>query len=120
MFRLLNSHLQAYSLQVKSQDAVYTLGPQCVYISGILKPYHLSRRVKSAKCVSNIEMNPTNLFKEFFHPLHVSELECAKIRVKLFIRNYIKCKTIHIQVYRPEETPKFPGVYGSHISRQSA
>jgi len=26
MFRLLNSHLQAYSLQVKSQDAVHTLG----------------------------------------------------------------------------------------------
>ena len=24
MFRLLNSHLQAYSLQVKSQDAVHT------------------------------------------------------------------------------------------------
>jgi len=26
MFRLLNSHLQAYSLQVKSQDAVHTFG----------------------------------------------------------------------------------------------
>jgi len=26
MFRLLNSHLQAYSLQVKSQDAVHILG----------------------------------------------------------------------------------------------
>jgi len=25
MFRLLNSHLQAYSLQVKSQDAVHTI-----------------------------------------------------------------------------------------------
>ena len=37
MFRLLNSHLQAYSLQVKSQDAVHTLGSQCVYISEILK-----------------------------------------------------------------------------------
>ena len=35
MFRLWNSHLQAYSLQVKSQDAVYTLGSQCVYISEI-------------------------------------------------------------------------------------
>jgi len=45
MFRLLNSHLQAYSLQVKSQDAVHTLGSQCVYISGILKPDHLSRKV---------------------------------------------------------------------------
>ena len=41
MFRLLDSHLQAYSLQVKSQDAVHTLGSQYVYISGILKPYHL-------------------------------------------------------------------------------
>ena len=37
MFRLLYSHLQAYSLQVKSQDAVYTLGSQCVYISKVLK-----------------------------------------------------------------------------------
>jgi len=26
MFRLINSHLQAYSLQVKSQDAVHTMG----------------------------------------------------------------------------------------------
>jgi len=33
MFRLINSHLQTYSLQVKSQDAVHTLGSQCVYIS---------------------------------------------------------------------------------------
>ena len=32
MFRLWNSHLQAYSLQVKSQDAVHTLESQCVYI----------------------------------------------------------------------------------------
>jgi len=31
MFRLLNSHLQAYSLQVKLQDAVHTLGSQCVH-----------------------------------------------------------------------------------------
>jgi len=31
MFRLLNSHLQVYSLQVKSQDSVHTLGSQCVY-----------------------------------------------------------------------------------------
>ena len=36
MFRLLNSHVQAYSLQVKSQDAVHTLGSQCVYNSEIL------------------------------------------------------------------------------------
>ena len=53
MFRLLNSHLQAFSLQVKSQDAVHTLGSQCVYISGILKPYHLLRTVKRAKCVTD-------------------------------------------------------------------
>jgi len=45
MFRLLNSHLQAYSLQVKSQDAVHTLGSQRVYISEMLKPDHLSRKV---------------------------------------------------------------------------
>ena len=43
MFRLLNSHLQVYSLQVMSQDAVHTLGSQCVYISAILKSDHLSR-----------------------------------------------------------------------------
>jgi len=35
MFRLMNSHLQPYSLQVKSQDAVHTLGFQCFYISEI-------------------------------------------------------------------------------------
>ena len=45
MFRLLNSHLQAYSLQVKSQDSVHTLGSQCVYISEILKPDHSSRKL---------------------------------------------------------------------------
>jgi len=37
MFRLISSHLQAYSLQVKSRDAVNTLGFQCVYISKIFK-----------------------------------------------------------------------------------
>ena len=52
MFRLLNSHLQAYSIQVKSQDAVHTLGSQCVYISGILKPDHVSRKCKRTKCVT--------------------------------------------------------------------
>ena len=45
MFRLLNSHLQTYSLQVKSQVALHTLGSQCVYISEILKLDHLSRKV---------------------------------------------------------------------------
>jgi len=45
MFRLLNCHLQAYSLQVKPHDAVSTLGSQCLYISEILKPDHLSRKV---------------------------------------------------------------------------
>ena len=39
MFRLLSSHFQAYSLQVKSQDAVHTLGSQCVYNSEMFKPY---------------------------------------------------------------------------------
>jgi len=29
MFRLLNSYLQAYSLQVKSQGAMHTLGSHC-------------------------------------------------------------------------------------------
>ena len=45
MFRLLNSHLQAYSLHVKSQDAVHALGSQCVYISEIFEQDHLSRNV---------------------------------------------------------------------------
>ena len=48
MFRLMNSNLQACSLQLKSQGAVHTLGSQCVYVSQILKPYHLPRRVKRA------------------------------------------------------------------------
>ena len=52
MFRLLNCHLQAYSLQVKSQDAVHTLGSQCVYISEILKPVHLRRKIRCAKCIT--------------------------------------------------------------------
>jgi len=43
MFRPINSHLQAYSLQVKSQDAVHTLGSQFVYISEMFKLYHLPR-----------------------------------------------------------------------------
>ena len=37
MFRLINSHLQAYSSQDKSQDAVHTLGSQCVYINKMIK-----------------------------------------------------------------------------------
>jgi len=32
MFQLINSHLQAYSLHVKSQNAMHALGSQCVYI----------------------------------------------------------------------------------------
>jgi hypothetical protein len=56
MFRLLNSHLQAYTLQVKSQDDVHTLGSQCVYISRILKPYHLPNDVNTlgSQCVHSI------------------------------------------------------------------
>jgi len=53
MFRPLNSHLQAYSLQVKSQDSVHTLGSQCVYISEILKPDH-SLQVKSQDSVHTL------------------------------------------------------------------
>jgi len=45
MFRPLNSHLQAFPVQVKSQDDVHTLGSQCVYISEKIKPDHLSRKV---------------------------------------------------------------------------
>jgi len=53
MFRPINSLLQVFSLQVKSQDAVHTLGAQYVYISAIFKPYHLPRRVKFEKYVIN-------------------------------------------------------------------
>jgi len=49
MFRLINSHLQAYS----SQNAVHTLGSQCVYISEIFRLHHLPRRVKLAKYVTD-------------------------------------------------------------------
>ena len=42
MLQLLNSHLQAYSLQVKSQDAVHTLGSQGVYISETFKLKHFT------------------------------------------------------------------------------
>ena len=52
MFQLINSHLQAHSLQVKLQDAVHTLGSQCVYIGEIIKPCHLPTRVKRATCVT--------------------------------------------------------------------
>ena len=55
MFRLINSHLQAYSLQAKSQDAVHTLGSQCVYISEIYKPYHLPDvNALGSQCVHSI------------------------------------------------------------------
>jgi len=63
MFRLLNSHLQTYSLQVKSQDAVHTLGSQCVYISEILKPNDLSRKRKCVKCVTKLLKYISNSFK---------------------------------------------------------
>jgi len=64
MFRLINSHLQAYSLQVKSQDAVHNLGSQCVYMSEILKPHHLPRKVKRAKCVTEwLKCISKNYFK---------------------------------------------------------
>ena len=52
MFRLINSLLQACSLQVKSQDAVHTLGSQCVYISEIFKADLLPRRGKLAKYIT--------------------------------------------------------------------
>ena len=52
MFRLINSHLQAYLYRL-SQDAVHTFRSQCVYISEIFKPYHLPTRVKLAKYVTN-------------------------------------------------------------------
>ena len=57
MFRLLNSHLQAYSLQVKSQDVVHTLGSQCVYISEIFKPISIAVRIQALRDVF-IQMRP--------------------------------------------------------------
>ena len=55
MFRLLNSHLQAYSLQVKSQDAVHTLASQCAYISEILKiKYFTDVNTQGSQCVHSI------------------------------------------------------------------
>jgi len=52
VLRLLNSHLQAYSSQCKSQDAVHTLGSQCVHSSETFEPDHLPRIVRRAKCVT--------------------------------------------------------------------
>jgi len=55
MFRLLNSHLQTYSLQVKSQDAVHTLASQCVYISEIMKlKYFTVVNALGSQCVHSI------------------------------------------------------------------
>ena len=71
MFRLLNSHLQTSSLQVKSQDAVHTLGSQCVYISEIFKPYHLPRRVKRAKRVTNWLKYIKYALRTFYSPRHM-------------------------------------------------
>jgi len=55
MFRLLNSHLQAYSLQVKSRDAVHTLGSLGVYVSEILKLKHFTDvNTLGSQCVHSI------------------------------------------------------------------
>ena len=55
MFRLINSHLQAYSLQVKSQDAVHTLGSQCAYISEMFQlKYFTDINTLGSKCVHSI------------------------------------------------------------------
>jgi len=84
MFRLINSHLQAYSLQVKSQDAVHTLGSQCVDISEIFKPYHLSRRVKLVKN----RPEDDNLLVETCS-LHITLCDkniCADVQVSTTIR----------------------------------
>jgi len=55
MFRLLNGHLQAYSLQVKSQDAVHNLGPH----AGI--PMCDLMRSNILKLSSQIKGNSTNI-----------------------------------------------------------
>jgi hypothetical protein len=73
MFRLINCHLQAYSLQVKSQDAVHTLGSQCVYISGMFKSYHLPMKVKLAKYV---------LCKFYLY----NKNSCADVQISIAIR----------------------------------
>ena len=39
MFRLIEQSSSGLFFTVKSQDAVHTLGSQCVYISEILKPF---------------------------------------------------------------------------------
>jgi len=52
MFRLINGHLQAYSLQVKSQDTLHTLGSQGVYISEIFKlKYFTDVNTLGSQCV---------------------------------------------------------------------
>ena len=75
MFRLINSHLQTYSLQVKSQDAVHTLGCQCVYISEMSEPYHFylqacSLQVKSQDAVHKMGSKCVYI-SEMFEPYHL-------------------------------------------------
>jgi len=77
MFRLIISHLQAHSLQVKSHDAVHTLGSQCVYISEIIKLCHLPRRIKLAKRVTD--------WLNFFY-LNINQLDALH-----FYNEFIVC-----------------------------
>jgi len=58
MFRLLNSHLQAYSLRVKSQDAVHILGSQCVGVyqlkTGPVNPFLTGKRQYTIFLILNV------------------------------------------------------------------
>jgi len=91
MFRLLNSHLQANSLQ--SQDAVHTLGSQCVYISGILKPCHLPRRVERAKCVTNWLKYIKNSYKKSVLAFTIYQKKTLTRKLILPIETYLSKQT---------------------------
>jgi len=77
MFRPINSHLQVYSLQVKSQHAVHTLESQCVYISEMFKPYRLPRRVKFAKYVTKFYAPRQMIWLKHFTEVNTLGSQCV-------------------------------------------
>ena len=94
MFRLINSHLQAYSLQVKSQDAVHTLGSQYVYISEIFKQYQMIwlYRLRSHRMMcthwDRIVFTSVKYLSHIILPRKVKRAKCVtkwlKIHLKFF------------------------------------
>ena len=91
MFRLINSHLQAYSLQVKSQDAVHTLGSQCVYISCADVQISITIRIQTLRDVfiQIIFVLKYFVFFKFFCTVHFDTIIQSKPS---------KCTTLQINI----------------------